>query len=176
VIAFLAFSVIALTSPDERMVRGTYLVMAPDCVVRSRPAGACVAAQRPGVVIRHDWGLFRHYWAVLKLGMTVFCIIILLIYIGTFRQMAGLAPDPVVGLALVRNAPPVVHATLALILLLVAAVLGVYKPFGMTVYSRRKQDDETGCTNPTFSATDSLPASASTEYLARHMAPARTAR
>jgi hypothetical protein len=87
------------------------------------------------------WGLFRRYWVVLKLGITLLCTVILLIYMGTFRQMAGLAADPVVDLALVRNASPVLHATLALILLLIAAVLGVYKPFGMTVYGRRKQHE-----------------------------------
>lgn len=60
---------------------------------------------------------------------------------GTFRQMAGVAADPVVDLGLVRNPSPMVHAILALVLLLVATVLGVYKPFGMTVYGRRKQDE-----------------------------------
>ncbi len=59
---------------------------------------------------------------------------------GTFRQMAGVAADPVVDVAVVRNASPMVHAILALILLLAATVLGVYKPFGMTTYGRRKRD------------------------------------
>jgi hypothetical protein len=61
---------------------------------------------------------------------------------GTFRQMAGVAADAVVDLAVVRNASPVVHAILALILLIAATVLGVYKPFGMTAYGRRKQDEQ----------------------------------
>jgi hypothetical protein len=87
------------------------------------------------------WGLFRHYWVVLKLGITLFCTVILLIYMGTFRQMAGIAADPVVDLAVVRDASPIVHAILALILLLMATMLGVYKPLGMTPYGRRKQDE-----------------------------------
>ena len=45
------------------------------------------------------WGLFRYYWVVLKLGITAFATVILLIYMGTFRQMAGVAADPVVDLA-----------------------------------------------------------------------------
>ena len=84
------------------------------------------------------WGLFRHYWIVLKLGITVFATVILLIYMGTFREMAGVAADPVMDLAAVRNASPIVHAILALILLLAATGLGVYKPFGMTDYGRRR--------------------------------------
>jgi hypothetical protein len=43
-----------------------------------------------------------------------------------------------VDLAVVRNASPILHAILALILLLAATVLGVYKPFGMTDFGRRK--------------------------------------
>ena len=140
VIAFLALGVIALTSPDERVVRGTYLVMAPAAWFVLVPLAHASLLTGVALSLGTTWGLFRHYWVVLKLGITVFCTVILLIYMSTFRQMAGLAADPVVDLALVRNASPIVHATLALILLLIAAVLGVYKPFGMTVYGRRKQD------------------------------------
>lgn len=56
--------------------------------------------------------------------------------------MAGVAANPVVDLAVVRNASPIVHAILALILLLAATVLGVYKPLGMTAYGRRKHDEQ----------------------------------
>jgi hypothetical protein len=51
--------------------------------------------------------------------------------------MAGVAADPVVELGLVRNPSPVVHAVLALILLLIATWLAVYKPFGLTPYAIR---------------------------------------
>jgi len=39
----------------------------------------------------------------------------------------------------VRTASPVLHAAAALLLLLVATVLAVYKPRGMTRYGQRKQ-------------------------------------
>jgi hypothetical protein len=52
--------------------------------------------------------------------------------------MAGVAADPVVDIAAVRNASPIVHSILALVLLLVATVLGIYKPFGITAYGGRK--------------------------------------
>jgi hypothetical protein len=57
-----------------------------------------------------------------------------MIYMGTFRQMAGVAADPMVELGLVRNPSPLLHSVLALILLVGATVLGIYKPFGMTPY------------------------------------------
>ena len=88
------------------------------------------------------WGLFRYHWVVLKLGITVFATVILLIYMGTFREMAGIAADPVVDLAAVRNASPIVHAVLALVLLVAATVLGVYKPFGTTAYGERRLQEQ----------------------------------
>jgi hypothetical protein len=62
-----------------------------------------------------------------------------LVYMGTFRQMAGVAADPVVELGLVRNPSPLVHSILALILLTIATILGIYKPFGATAYGQSKQ-------------------------------------
>jgi hypothetical protein len=88
-----------------------------------------------------------------QLGITVFATVILLMYMGTFRQMAGVAADPVVDLAVVRNASPIVHAILALILLVTTTVLGVYKPFGMTAYGQWKLEEQRQAVSATIPAT-----------------------
>jgi hypothetical protein len=141
VLAFLALAVIGFTSNDEAKVRGAYLLMAPAAWFVLVPLAH--ASLLSGIVLSlgTKWGLFRYYWVVLKLGITVFATVILLIYMGTFREMAGVAADPVVDLAVVRNASPILHAILALILLVAATVLGVYKPFGMTDYGRWKHKE-----------------------------------
>ncbi|MGH2819876.1 MAG: hypothetical protein ACRDJ5_04400 [Actinomycetota bacterium] len=87
------------------------------------------------------WGLFRHYWILFKLLINVVATIVLLTYMETFRYMAEVAADPSADLGMVRNASPVLHAALALLLLLVATTLAVYKPRGMTRYGRRKQHE-----------------------------------
>ena len=164
VLVFLALAVIAMISQDERTVRGAYLVMAPAAWFVLVPLAH--ASLLSGIVLSlgTTWGLFRHYWVVLKLLVTVFATVILLIYMGTFRQMAGIAADPVVDLDVVRNASPIVHAILALILLIAATVLGVYKPFGMTPYGTRKYDAQrqaiTPATLPSGSASGGDPATA----------------
>lgn len=140
VLVFLALAVIGLTSPDEQTVRGAYLVMAPTAWFVLVPLAHASLLSGIALSLGTAWGLFQHYWVVLKLLITVFATAILLIYMGTFKQMAGVAADPVMELAVVRNASPMVHSVLALILLLVATVLGVYKPLGMTAYGTRKQD------------------------------------
>ena len=142
VLAFLALAVIGFTSNDPVKVRGAYLLMAPAAWFVLVPLAH--ASLLSGIVLSlgTTWGLFRYYWVVLKVGITVFATVILLIYMGTFRQMAGVAADPVVELAVVRNASPIVHAILALVLLVAATVLGVYKPFGMTAYGERRLEQE----------------------------------
>jgi hypothetical protein len=90
------------------------------------------------------WGLFRHYWVVFKLLITVAATIALLTYMETFGFMARVAADPSADLNEVRNVSPALHAAAALLLLLVAATLAVYKPRGMTPYGRRRRRDERG--------------------------------
>ena len=137
VLVFLALAVIAVTSEDERTVRGAYLVMAPAAWFVLVPLAHASLLTGIALSLGTAWGLFRHYWVVLKLLVTVFATVILLIYMGTFRQMAGVAADPIVDLQTLRNVSPIVHSILALVLLTAATVLGVYKPFGMTPYGTR---------------------------------------
>jgi hypothetical protein len=141
VIAFLALAVIGLTSPDAQTVRGAYLVMEPAAWFVLVPLA--FASLLTGLVqaLGTTWGLFRHYWVVFKLLLTVFATIVLLTYMETFRFMAGMAADPSADVGVVRSASPALHAALALLLLLVATVLAVYKPRGMTRYGWRKQHE-----------------------------------
>src|ERR671917_439505 len=138
VVAFLALAVVGLTSQNAQTVRGAYLVMEPTAWIVLVPLA--FASLLTGIVqsLGTTWGLFRHYWVLFKLLITVFATIILLIYMETFSFMAGVAADPSANLGVVRNASPVLHAALALLLLLVATVLAMYKPRGMTRYGRRK--------------------------------------
>jgi hypothetical protein len=153
VVAFLALAVIGFTSNDEVKVRGSYLLMAPAAWFVLVPLAH--ASLLSGIVLSlgTPWGLFRHYWVVLKLGITVFSTVILLIYMGTFRQMAGVAADPILDVAAVRNASPIVHAILALVLLLIATVLGIYKPFGLTHYGRRHSERRQAVSSTTRTST-----------------------
>ena len=94
------------------------------------------------------WGLFRHYWVLFKLLITLFATGILLMYIGTFRYMAAMASDPNAELGAVRTASPLIHATLALIVLLVATVLAVCKPGGLTPYGWRLERQRRPSSSP----------------------------
>lgn len=139
VIVFIGLALVGLTSPDETTTRGAYLVMAPTAWFALVPLAHVSLLSGLALCLGTAWGVFRHYWVVTKLVMTVFATAILLAYMTTFREMAGIAADTRVNLADVRNPSPLVHGVLALALLLAATWLAVYKPFGATPYGRRAQ-------------------------------------
>jgi hypothetical protein len=136
---FLALSVVGLTSDDAETVRGAYLVMEPAAWFVLVPLA--FASLLSGLVqaLGTTWGVFRHYWVLFKLLINIVATIVLLTYMETFGFMAGVAADPNAELGMVRNASPVVHAAGALLLLLVATTLAVYKPRGLTPHGRRQQ-------------------------------------
>lgn len=123
-------------------MRGAYLVMEPAARLVLVPLA--FASLLTGLVqsLGTAWGLFRHYWVIFKLVINALANVVLLTYMETFRAMAGVAAAPGADLGMVRNPSPVLHATLALALLLAATVLAIYKPRGMTRYGQRKQHEQ----------------------------------
>ena len=142
VVAFLGLAIVGLTSEHPATVRGVYLVMEPVAWFVLVPLA--LASLLTGIVqsLGTAWGLFRHYWVVFKVLIAVIATAVLLIYLRTFRTMAAMAAAPGTDLDVVRNASPLLHAVLALLVLLVATVLAVYKPPGLTRYGWRKQREE----------------------------------
>ncbi len=145
VVVFLALSVAGLTSQEAQTVRAAYLAMNSTGWFVLVPLS--FASLLTGLVqsLGTKWGLFRHYWVLFKLLITVFATIVLLLYMQTLDYLAGLASQTTssgADLGVLRNPSPVLHAGGALLLLLVAATLSVYKPRGMTRYGRRKQREE----------------------------------
>jgi hypothetical protein len=142
VLVFLGLSVIGLTSQDAQTVRGVYLVMEPAAWFVLVPLA--FASLLTGIVqsLGTAWGLFRHYWVLFKLLIAVFATIVLLTYMETFSFMARLAADARVDPGTVRNPSPLLHSVLAVLVLLVAVGLAIYKPRGLTGYGHRKQREE----------------------------------
>ena len=141
VAASLGLGVVGLASQDPPTVRGAYLVLEPIGWVVLVPLA--FASLLTGLVqsLGTHWGLFRHYWVLFKLLINVSASIVLLLYMQTLGYLAdaAAATSSSGDLIALRNPSPVLHAGLALLLLLVATTLAVYKPRGMTRYGQRKQ-------------------------------------
>ncbi|MFH5227559.1 DUF2269 domain-containing protein [Antrihabitans spumae] len=141
VVAFLGLAIIGLTSQSPQTVRGSYLVMEPVALFVLVPLA--FASLLTGIIesLGTAWGLIRHYWVLFKLLINLVATAILLMYTQTVSVMAGIAADTTTDLDAVRNPSPLVHTLLALLMLLAANALAVFKPRGMTRYGHLKQSD-----------------------------------
>ena len=143
--AFLPLAIIVLSSQDNQVVRSAYLAM--DVIARFIIVPSSLGAFLTGTVLSlfTPWGLFRHYWVLLKFLINVVAILVLLSYMNTLSQLVGVATKATLSSAdlLGLRAPTsVAHAGGALLFLLVATVLSVYKPRGLTRYGWRKQQEQ----------------------------------
>jgi hypothetical protein len=140
VIAFLALSVAGMTSRDPQTVRGAYMVMELTGWVVLVPLSLASLATGLICSLGSAWGLLRHYWVLFKLLINVVATIVLLLYMQTLEHLGDVAAAttlPSRELGGLRNPSPVLHAAAALLLLLVATTLAIYKPRGMTRYGQR---------------------------------------
>ncbi|HZI62533.1 MAG TPA: hypothetical protein VFD62_17595 [Pyrinomonadaceae bacterium] len=142
IVGFLALAIAARTSPDVELVRGAYLAMELTGWYVLVPL--CIASLVTGLIMSlgTPWGLFRHYWVLVKFVITVLAAVILFMYTQTLEQLGATARDTTLTIDALRNGSPVLHSGLAVLALLVNTTLSVYKPRGMTKHGRRKQREQ----------------------------------
>ncbi len=150
VAGFLALAVAGLTSQDAQMVRAAYLAMELTGWFVIVPLS--VASLLTGLVqsLGTKWGLFRHYWVLVKFLITIFATIVLLLHTQPISYIAGVAAETTLSSADLREPriQMVVAAGAGLLVLLVATTLAVYKPRGMTRYGQRKQHEQRTVSQP----------------------------
>ena len=142
VLGFVALAVAGLASQDEQLVRGAYRAM--EVIGRYAITPLSLASFTTGIVqgLGTRWGLFRHYWVIAKLGINVVSTLILLSYLQTLEHLAVAAADVTRPVESIRSESPLLHAGAAVVLLVVAMILSIYKPKGVTAYGFRKQRSE----------------------------------
>jgi len=143
VAVFLAHAIAGLTSQDDQIVRAAYLAMNLSVwfVIVPSNAGALVT----GLVqsLGTQWGLFKHYWVLVKFLLTVAGTILLLVhtqpidYIAEVVSERTISSTELVGLRIQL----VGDAAAAFLLLLTTTIISVYKPWGLTSYGVRKRDE-----------------------------------
>jgi hypothetical protein len=146
VAAFLALAIAGLTSQDARVVGAAYLAMELTGWFVIVPLS--FASPLTGLVqaLGTTWGLFRHYWVLVKFVITIPCTIILLLHMQPTSRLAGVAADTILAGADLRalQVQLVADAVAAVLVLLVATTLALSKPRGMTPYGVRKHREGGG--------------------------------
>jgi hypothetical protein len=156
VASFLALAVAGLTSQDAEMVRVTYFAMELTGWYVIVPF--CLAALLTGLVMSLGtrWGLFRHYWVLVKFLISIIAALILLGFTQTLGSLGELAANRTLSVEQLHklNQSPALHSGGGLLALLVTTILAVYKPWGMTPYGRRER--HTGV-EPDYGSSTSTP-------------------
>jgi hypothetical protein len=132
VVGFLALAVAGLAAEDPQMVRAAYLAM--DLIYWYVIVPAGLTSLLSGLVssLATEWGLFRHYWVLVKLVTTVPVTLLLLVHIRPVSDMAGVAATRTLSSADFSGSRVqlLAYAIAALLALLVVTALSVYKPRG----------------------------------------------
>jgi hypothetical protein len=83
-----------------------------------------------------NWGLTRHWWVLVKLAVTVLAVFLLVVH--TWSLLPALAGDAMQGTANGHGLPPRIHLLIAAggasVLLVFAATLSIFKPWGKTPF------------------------------------------
>lgn len=149
----LALAIAGLASQDAEVVRGAYVTL--EVLGWYVLVPLSLASLLTGLIqaLGTRWGLFRHYWVVVKLVMNVAASIVLLLYMQSIGYLADLAASTSLSgdVSGLRDPSPLLHAGAAVVLLLVATTLSVYKPRGMTRYGRRKLNEQQTALQPAAS-------------------------
>lgn len=138
VAVFLAHSIVGLTSSDNQIISAAYIAMWLSCWWVIIPSN--IGSLLTGLVQAFctPWGLFKHWWILVKFILTIGCTVLLLLHtnqIGHLAQTAsGLASTELQGL----RVEIMYKTTLALLVLIAITTISVYKPWGLTPYGQRK--------------------------------------
>jgi hypothetical protein len=151
VAGFLALAIAGVTTQDPQMVRSAYLSM--HLITWFVIVPFSLAGFLTGLVqsLGTPWGLFRHYWVVTKLLLTTLATIILLVHTQPINRVAAVAAVTTLSTSDLwqLRLQLVGDASAALFVLFATTTLSVYKPWGMTPYGLRKQEEATSAWRPT---------------------------
>jgi hypothetical protein len=150
VVAYLSLSVAAANGEDVQVIRAAWIGM--DLIGWYVIVPSALASLLTGLVIAVGtrWGLFRHYWVVFSLLLTVVATVVLILHMPGVSDLADVARrGSSTGLDEVDaqlfsqlKQGDFLHPGLGLVVLLVIQVLNVHKPPGLTRYGRRRQREE----------------------------------
>jgi len=139
-VAYIVLDLTVATNSDPQLVRAAWIGMG--LVTSSAIVPFAAASLLTGLTIAAGtrWGLFRHWWVLISLLLTVFALLVLLSEAGVVARSASIAADPATApeslLALPSTLP---HSLGGLVVLLAIQTLNVYKPRGLTPYGWRKE-------------------------------------
>ncbi|HEV8361196.1 MAG TPA: DUF2269 domain-containing protein [Candidatus Thermoplasmatota archaeon] len=141
VLAFLALVLAAMAREDAAVLRAAWVGMELTGWLVIAPLA--VASLLTGLLMSlgTKWGLFRHYWTLVSLVLTLLAVAVLMGNLQTVSAYARVAAEESPDLVHLRGGlgGELLHAGAGLVVLLVVQVINIYKPAGLTKHGRRAQ-------------------------------------
>lgn len=137
ILTYLVVNIVALSSTDDTLIRGAYLLMEPMLTYAITPLA--VTSLVTGVVLAlvTPWGLWRHRWVANSLWLTILAVFLLIAHTNgdDLRELTAIANNMAISPVSERGDLP--NTIGGLFLVSIPLVLNVYKPRGLTRYGRR---------------------------------------
>ncbi len=134
---FLVLALAGLTSSSAQIVRAAYLAM--DLMAWFAIVPLCFGSLLTGIIasLGTEWGLVRHYWLLVKLGLTIPSTLLLLLHARVGSYVARVAEQTTLsrGDLMALRVQLTADAGAAMLVLVVATTLSMYKPKGRTPFS-----------------------------------------
>jgi hypothetical protein len=135
VAAYLVLALAAATSEADETVRAAFVAMEL-LYFALVPLAAVALVTGLAQALGTRWGLLRHYWVLVKFVLTVVAFTVMLLNLDQVSEHADHVRH-LHGAELPGAGHDLQHAVGGLVILITAAILGVYKPRGMTRRGRR---------------------------------------
>lgn len=132
VTVFLVLAFTALTSTNLLFVRSAFIDMKLSAWFIIVPF--CLASLSTGIIqaVGTRWGLFKHYWIIVKLFLTIAMTILLLLHMQPISYLAGIAADT--SASNIQQSELLIQliakAGAALLVLIAIVTISVFKPWG----------------------------------------------
>ena len=131
VAAFLVLSIAGITA-DEQVVKACYLGM--DLIAWFIILPFCLCSLLTGLTqsLFTHWGLFKHWWIVVKFILTLIATIVLLLHMQPISYLAKIASDSPLSLSELSalRIRLIADAGAAMLVLIATTTISVYKPWG----------------------------------------------
>lgn len=134
---FLALAIVGAATPEVELARTSYVAMATLTWTVIVPLAAASLVLGLVQSLGTPWGLARYYWIVVKLVLTIIAVAVLLLQLRTIDALAQAALTGNLGALTGSRFGMIGHAAGGLVVIVVAIILSVFKPRGMTRYGAR---------------------------------------
>lgn len=141
-LAYLVLGIAAAVSDEPQTIRAAWIAMELTGWVVIVPLA--ILAFHTGLLMSLGtvWGLVRHYWVLFAFALTTVALAVLLLHLPSVTATADTARTAADATVL-QLGGDVLHPALGLLVLVVVAVLNLYKPRGTTRHGQRQRARDT---------------------------------